>query len=612
MRLRFNSISVQVFGLFLICAILLIVLLSAIFYKRTTDQINQRIGEVSQNSTSQAADSISLIMKGYDSLSKSIVSNQDIQRLLLLEDPTNAIQKTNEHTIINLLATTTYSRDDVAGIHIIMKTGAVYGYGSFTEIINSAYATSDWYKILTQSTGDMVWLGMQEQSLIDLILQKKVFSFGRPIYDTSNNLPIGVILIEMQPTAILNTLNHLIVGSNGVAYILSNNNIVLAHSDLKEASQLLNVAEIPQFKEDENLLFMDKPDVMVGVGKPGELNWRIVNVTSKSALNLELKETKRFLIFVLGGLLLFAITLATFFSRSITAPIKKMVSEMKQVERGNFNITLKVNSFDEINFLVSGFNRMVSRMNNLVERVRFVSTSEKNAQLHALQSQVNPHFLYNTLDMIYWMLDEKGNEKLGNIILSLANMFRYSSDWENAEVTLREELEQVNHYLAILQVRMDGRLQLNLDIPERWLEILLPKMTLQPIIENAIIHGLTKQQNAGQLSLSTQSNGNVLKVIIEDNGVGITDKHLGDLQRDLLKITQLESELPGNEHTIQSNQYSGAFPKVKLHDSGVGLINGHRRLVLKFGAPYGLTLESEREKGTIVSVHLPIEPEVIG
>jgi two-component system, sensor histidine kinase YesM len=101
-------------------------------------------------------------------------------------------------------------------------------------------------------------------------------------------------------------------------------------------------------------------------------------------------------------------------------------------------------------------------------------------------------------------------------------------------------------------------------------------------------------------------------VIIEDNGVGITDKHLEDLQRDLLKITRLDMEKHGNEHTIQSNQYSNAFPKVKLNESGVGLMNVHRRLVLKFGAPYGLTLESELEKGTIVSVHLPIEPEVIG
>jgi two-component system, sensor histidine kinase YesM len=250
---------------------------------------------------------------------------------------------------------------------------------------------------------------------------------------------------------------------------------------------------------------------------------------------------------------------------------------------------------------------MVSRMNNLVERVRFVSTSEKNAQLHVLQSQVNPHFLYNTLDMIYWMLDEKGNEKLGNIILSLAKMFRYSSDWENAEVTLRDELEQVNHYLAILQVRMDGRLQLTLDIPEKWLDILLPKMTLQPIIENAIIHGLAKQQNEGHLSLSTESNGNVLSLIIQDDGRGITHKHLEDLQHDLLQITKLESEVPGSEHSNHSNPNQGALAKGKQHDSGVGLINVHRRLVLKFGAPYGLTIESEHEKGTVVSVRLPIE-----
>src|SRR5690606_18953109 len=133
----------------------------------------------------------------------------------------------------------------------------------------------------------------------------------------------------------------------------------------------------------------------------------------------------------------------------------------------------------------------VQRMDELIKRIKLSSVSEKNAQLQALQSQVNPHFLYNTLDMIYWMLDEKGNERLSRVILSLSQMFRYSSNWEEAsQTTLRQELEEIRHHLTSGGSRRNVRVQAEIEVDENWLDVVLPKLTTQPVIENAVKYGL--------------------------------------------------------------------------------------------------------------------------
>jgi two-component system sensor histidine kinase YesM len=248
---------------------------------------------------------------------------------------------------------------------------------------------------------------------------------------------------------------------------------------------------------------------------------------------------------------------------------------------------VNVSSYQEINILVASFNRMVRRIEELIERVKLSSVSEKNAELHALQSQVNPHFLYNTLDMIYWMLDEEGNEQLGELVLSLSSMFRYSSHWEDgAEVTLAEELEQTGHYLAIISIRLEGRLQIVTEIGERWLGIKVPKMTVQPVIENAVKHGLEPLDRQGILKVYTCEEDNILKLVIEDNGNGMTETEL--------------------QHLLDSLDGRGPRESGK---SGIGLQNLHRRLQHMFGESYGLQIQSYPGTGTRVSILLPLTGE---
>jgi two-component system sensor histidine kinase YesM len=240
---------------------------------------------------------------------------------------------------------------------------------------------------------------------------------------------------------------------------------------------------------------------------------------------------------------------------------------------------------------------MVYQMDDLIERIKLASISEKNAQLQALQSQVNPHFLFNTLDMIYWMLDERENDRLGKVILSLSQIFRYGSEWEEASrAPLRRELEQLRHYLTIIQTRLGGRVHTEFAVEERWLDIEVPKMFLQPIVENAVKYGLEPIERPGLLRISSNERDGKLEIVVEDNGVGMDEDTLARLTRSLDADRSSKEEL---EDGVQIG--SGR--------RGIGLQNVHLRIRLMFGENCGVGIRSRLNEGTTVVVTIPIPPE---
>lgn len=580
LRGRFHSIHHRLFLLFLFCMSGILIVVSVLYYNRTTVQMHEKISDLSTKNAAQTAGLFSLLYQGYDSLSKSLSNNFDMIRLLNEETTEPAVAYINERSITNILGAIFYSRDDLVGIHLITDKGKIYNYGNYFNVVDTEYKSREWYRQVLASSGKMVWLGVFEQSIIDREEKSPVFAFGRQIYDLNEHKPIGLVLFEMNPQPVLDALDNLKLGQHSKVYLMSQDASVISSPD-------------GDFPAGEDLSFLrDSRDVVVKQSKDRILTasrlsfsdlW-VVSVTPDRDLNVELVQMQRYLLIVMTILVLVSTLIASVVSRTISSPLKKLIREMKQVEIGNFRGTLNVASYQEINILVASFNRMVWRIEELIERVKLSSVSEKNAELHALQSQVNPHFLYNTLDMIYWMLDEQGNDQLGELILSLSSMFRYSSQWEGgAPVTLREELEQIGHYLTIISIRLEGRLQIVNQVDERWLDVCLPKMSVQPIIENAVKYGLERLNRQGVLKVYTWEDGSALRVVVEDNGPGMSDEVQERLKESLKEGTQAET---GRK--------------------GIGLQNLHNRLRYMFGEGYGLDIESFPGKGTRVAIVLPL------
>ncbi|MEI2395649.1 MULTISPECIES: cache domain-containing sensor histidine kinase [Paenibacillus] len=587
MKSGFHSIHHRLFLLFLFCMSSILLIVSLLYYNRTTDQLHEKISDLSQKNVAQTAGLFTLLYKGYDALSKSLSNNFEMIRLINEKTDEPAVAYINEQTVTNIIGSIFYSRDDLVGIHVITDRGKIYNYGNYMNVVDPDYADEDWYHQLQASSGKMVWLGVYQHSLIDQVEDSPVFAFGRQIYDLNEHKPIGIVLYETNPQPVLDALENLKLGEHSQVYLMSpDGRFVTSATDPTP-----DVSNLPMLPTSQNVMVEQQSDRLVVASKLSFSGWWVMSITPDKDLNVELIEMKRYLLIVISALIIVSTLIASIVSQTISSPLKKLIREMRQVEVGNFRGMVNVSSYQEINILVASFNRMVRRIEELIERVKLSSVSEKNAELHALQSQVNPHFLYNTLDMIYWMLDEEGNEQLGELVLSLSSMFRYSSQWEDgAEVSLREELEQIGHYLKIISIRLEGRLQIITEIDERWLDIRVPKMTVQPVIENAVKHGLESLGRQGILKVYTSEEGSVLRLIVEDNGNGMNEEQLKRLQ------DSLNGDAPG-----LSPKESGK--------SGIGLQNLHRRLQFMFGECYGLQIQSFPGEGTQVAIVLPISVE---
>lgn len=588
--------------------LVLVVLVSVLYYQKTTQIIHSKINDLAQKNISQTVGLFDLLLQGYDSITKSLNSNYEMIRLIEDRDSNSDMTANilNERTITNILGAIYYSRDDIIGIHVITNAGKNYNYErGFDSVIDTNYSSADWYQKLLDSSGEMVWLGLVQGSVINQFQRNPLFVFGRKLYDLTDHRVIGVMLIETNPQPIVSALSNVTISPNSRVYIVDQENRMIATTaeDKKNLPPSFTGLPRPQTSE---IIIDDRTDQLIVAAKAKMSDWTVFGLTPKGDINAEVVKTREYLYVVVVVLIILSTALASLISQNIASPLKLLIREMKQVEMGNFKGSVTVKSFEEINSLVSSFNRMVKRMDELIERITLASMSEKNAELQALQSQVNPHFLYNTLDMIYWMLDERENDRLGKVILSLSHMFRYSSDWQEAsKTTLQQELDQMRHYMTIIENRLEGRVSTEIHIDPEWLDVVLPKMTLQPIIENAVKYGLEPLREPGVLRVFAEVHDQELHIIISDNGVGIEEDLLHQMQMRLVE----DARMIGDSYAYQAEESRGEVKpdlNSKMTRRGIGLTNVHRRIVLLFGEAYGLRIQSKQEVGTTVIIAMPL------
>ncbi|SDS61274.1 two-component system, sensor histidine kinase YesM [Paenibacillaceae bacterium GAS479] len=639
MRRGSKTLQQRLFIVLLFSMTGIVIVVSLLFYNRATEQLQRKISDLSSKNVSQTIGLFDLLDKGFDSLSKSISNNFDLVRMLQDQSAEPREQFANERSITNIIGANFFSRDDLVGIHIMTDEGNIYNYGNYINDVMPGYRSTDWYRSILGGGGKIVWLGIYPSSIIDSNETRPVLAFGRQLFDLDEHRPIGIVLYETSPAPILAALDNLKMSPNSEVYLVdAGGNLVSATDGAKELPRLGD-GKRPTVTGES--LVAERDNQLVVSSRLPFAEWTAITVTPDRDLNVELVEMQRYLIIVGVALVLLSIITATVFSKTISSPLKRMIREMKRVELGNFQSQVDAGSYREMDALASSFNRMVRQIGHLIERMKQSAASEKNAELQALQSQVNPHFLYNTLDMIYWMLDEREEDDLGEVVLALSRMFRYSSHWEQGvPVTLGEELEQIRDYLTIITIRLEGRLAVEIDIPHELYDVPIPKMTLQPVIENAVKHGLEPLSGDGRLTLTAVVRDGRLLLTVCDNGVGMTEETLERLQASfgsastapvgtgLAEQRGAQGVGQGGEQGIErgiergSSAVEGIVGPGKMPDSsfamgktsrgaaqgGIGLVNVHRRLFHTFGQGYGLQAESRIGQGTVIRLTLPLPP----
>jgi two-component system, sensor histidine kinase YesM len=358
----------------------------------------------------------------------------------------------------------------------------------------------------------------------------------------------------------------------------------------------MNIGKLfPEKKLIEQIKKDDKPNgstFSIKIGKENQLvayskientNLYIVSTIPYSYLNSETSNFNFRIAFLTFAILILAIIVSFIISQGISAPLKKLEKSMVEFGEGKINNRVEVDREDEIGHLQKSFNSMAIDIKELLVKIEKENKLRRMTELKVLEYQINPHFLYNTLDTINWMAQKAGQPDIGSMVTALARFFRLGLSKGKEIYTIKDEIEHVHNYLIISKIRYKECFKFNIEVDTEIMEYKTLKIILQPLVENAIKYGISKNNNQGCIHITGRNEGNSIILQVADNGRGIEKEKLNYLNKALTEMQDISS-----------------------NESGFGLLNVHQRIKLNYGENYGVFLESQTGEGTTVKITLPI------
>ncbi len=288
----------------------------------------------------------------------------------------------------------------------------------------------------------------------------------------------------------------------------------------------------------------------------------------------------RLSLIAMGVVLILVIFLSYYIPRSITMPITRISKVTDQVAKGDLTVRFEEETGAEAKILSDSLNAMIDKINELLEQVKKEQISLRKAEFELLQAQINPHFLYNTLDTIVWLAEAGDQKRVVSMVGNLSDFFRTSLNQGKDIISMKEELSHVRSYLEIQQVRYQDILEYEIDVPQTVYDYKIPKITIQPLVENALYHGIKNKRGQGKIVITGQKTEQGYVLFVRDNGIGMTNERLMEVRAGIQKLS-----------------YTGK----KIY----GLYNVNERIRLNFGDAYGISIESTYGEGTQVSILLP-------
>ncbi|MEG1004541.1 MAG: sensor histidine kinase [Clostridium sp.] len=392
----------------------------------------------------------------------------------------------------------------------------------------------------------------------------------------------GVLLVDMNFSEIERIFKNTDISKSGYIYLMDGKGEIIYHprqqliySDLMEENN-----SIAKEYDDGTLIekFGDEKR-LVTVKTVGYTGWKIVAVTPIDDITSSYSHMRIFIVFILFFGVLILTTINIIVSSRIANPIKELENKVKKFEEGalNINFLIKDGSY-EVQHLGKAINSMVSQMNVLMDNIVTEQELKRKSELDALQAQINPHFLYNTLDSIIWMVESEKYDGAIIMVTALARLFRISLSKGKNVITVKDELEHVRNYLTIQNIRYKNKFNYTIDAKEDVLNLSTIKLVVQPLVENAIYYGMEFMDGDGEINIKAYKKGEDLFIDVIDNGLGMPEEVVSSL----LKYDK----------------------KRKTKGSGVGLKNVNERIKLYFGNEYGLEVISEPDEGTTIRIHM--------
>lgn len=599
--IRNTRIQTRLILLFLILSLVPLIITGIFSYKESSGAIKSKISTYSVQLMSQIGENIERELAMLENTSIEIGLSDSVQSSL------PGINKTSEW---NLEYTQNRLKDelvkkfsflhDISDVLIYTNDGKriiAYGDRSFKLNLKAGYQ-KEYLQIIHEQKGKPVWRCINENfedrlvryaTSAEQMSKSNGILIGRAIKSLDSGEIIGSLIIRINERFFSNVYRNTDIGEGADIFIVDSEGIVVSSRNPKilvgqEYKDTSLIEEAMKNNEIGNRVFnldIENKQYMVAFSLLDRADWFVVSIIPYSYLNSE--STKIWLkILLIGiGCFLFAVLLSYAFSTGISRPLKKLVIAMNEVKHGNLSINIIDSGRDEIVEATRNFNVMLNEIKILMENIKIKEKEKRNAELKALQAQISPHFLSNTLNTVKWLANLQKAENIENIVTSMIQLLHVSMGIGGDFISMREEVEYVKSYITIQEYRYYNKFKINFEVETEILEFKILKFLLQPVVENSLIHGIEPMVGQGLIVIKGYRYEDNIKITVTDNGVGIPRDRLEKI---------LESD----------DTYS------KSRFSGIGIKNVHERIRMNFGEQYGLSLESVPNLFTTVEITLPI------
>lgn len=560
MKKIFKKIEFKISACFFVISILIISLMLFSWYK----QSSSKLMTYEKEETSQEVKNASIYVASY------LEKNKNLASLLAMSAESQNIMddKTDFKNLKDIIKVSEKSDEFIKKIFLVSENGNIISNEKVNLETNKDMKNISWYKKLINSN-NMAFASKADFSKISSDSSKNIISISKEIKD-KNNKRLGFVVINLSYKFLEDFLSTINFGKDGYVFILSSEEELLFKSK--------NMEDFGKKDYEKLLKKRMKPEKMDFVSSNvfiPNTQWKLVGISFSNAIsNLKKQLIESSLIL---ALIVFVLTLlvSIFVSKKISKPIIYLIGEIKKTDKKLYKIKSLPQASSEIQILTKEYNNLIDRIFVLTEDIEKKEEQKRTYQVKALQSQINPHFLYNTLDTILWLVEFGENEKAIKVTKNLGMLLRNSLNIDEDFVKLDKEIEHAKNYLDIQKIRYDNKFTYEFIKKIQTSSLYVPKLILQPIIENAIYHGIREKKSKSYIKIIVEKNPEYLIIKIIDNGLGPKEK---------------KENIP-----------------TKL--GGIGMENVNNRIKLLCGEKYNLKMQREKDE-TIVTYKLKIIKEI--
>lgn len=584
---------------FLLISIIPAICLGVLIAWTTDNIIEKQVNEHTSQLIGNVNKSLEVYAGNLQNITYFISFNPQVKRYLYNE---TVNQDTEEYDIRKFLQGFTTLYSEVAGIMVVNASGNYISNEMYARTSRSL-TEEDWYKEAVAQKGIFKLIGHPSGRNVTTHVNYKdedIVSVVRAILDPESQEIKGVVLIDLKLRVIAETVKDVNLGKSGYLMVIDDKGDNIFTPQLP-AEHTFDRNWITDSASGTFSKVIKGKKMQFIYRKSPFTNWTTVGVFSTQETVMEVREIRLYLITFVFVVCLLGIAASYYLSYTISWPIWQLMSFMRRAEEGNLTIRFKGTRQDEVGMLGRSFNAMLAQITKLISLVEEEQRKKREAELRSLQAHIKPHFLYNTLDTIQWLARKNGAHEVTEVVDSLSRLFRIGLSKGNEIIPLLDEFEHVKSYLIIQKMRYKDKLNYTIQVDPLLQHLYVLKLLLQPVVENAIYHGIKQRRGPGTINIRGYKENERIVMEISDNGAGMSEEKLMQLRRVLGNAASKLEQTEPNSLSVEGHEIA-----VVSSGEGYGLANVQERLRLSFGETYGIQIHSLPGKGTTVVITHPI------